>query len=419
MSSSDLLADPPASWSSIGGTPRPGVEPSQDGGSNVPLHHWQGVLDSAIDAVGHTPLIRLKRFANSEGFKCNILAKTEFFSVGGSIKDRIAKRMISKAEEDGRLVPGQSVIIEPTSGNTGIGLAMISAIKGYRCIITMPQKMSAEKEAILRSLGAEVVRTPSDAAWDSEESHIGVAKKLEKEIKGGIILDQYSNEHNPQAHYDTTFQEIQYSISTSKFPNKQIDLLVSAAGTGGTITGLSRAARAYHSSRNITPNGKGPSPLHGLEDALAECQIPDKRRCTRVIGVDPVGSILGGGEVGAYQVEGIGYDFFPAVLDPSSKCIDKWVKTTDEEAFEMNRRLIRTEGLLVGGSSGSALAGLLKYLKGTEDGRSIAQDEHANVVVILADGIRNYIGKDWFLQGALQGPESELAKEIAKCMRLD
>ncbi|GHJ84337.1 hypothetical protein NliqN6_0739 [Naganishia liquefaciens] len=333
----------------------------------VANNRWQGVLSSAVDAVGNTPLIALDRLRDQYGVRCRILAKVEFFSVGGSVKDRIARRMIQKAEEDGTLVPGHSVIIEPTSGNTGIGLALISAIKGYRCIITLPDKMSREKEATLRALGAEVVRTPTQAAWDSEESHIGVAKKLRDAIPGGVILDQYSNMNNPEAHFYETYEEIKHSLNTSDLSSKHIAALVAGAGTGGTITGLSRALRKDQ------------------ETQRAEHAV--------IVGVDPEGSILGGGEVGPYEVEGIGYDFIPKVLDTKKPNIDQWIKIGDDAAFAMVRQVIRAEGLLVGGSSGSALAGTLKFLRETPEGRAIAEREDANVIVVLPDGIRNYISK--------------------------
>ncbi|WWD08447.1 cystathionine beta-synthase [Kwoniella europaea PYCC6329] len=344
-------------------------------GETQPQHHWQGVLASALDAVGHTPLIKLQRIANEEGLKCNLLGKCEFFSAGGSVKDRIAKRMVEHAEKQGVLIPGQSIVIEPTR----IGLALACAIKGYQCIITLPAKMSLEKEVMLRALGAEIVRTPTEAAWDSPESHIGVARKLQKSIPGGVILDQYSNPHNPLAHYYGTYEEIMHSLKTSDLPRKDVTLLVAGAGTGGTITGLGRAIRDYEAS---LPHTNGNSASRGR---------------TTIIAVDPEGSILGGGEPGNYQVEGIGYDFFPEVLDPNPPVVDKWLKTNDEEAFDATKRLIRKEGLFVGGSSGSALSGTLRYLH-SEEGKHIAEDSDANVVVILPDGVRNYISKPWFLE---------------------
>ncbi|ORX41055.1 tryptophan synthase beta subunit-like PLP-dependent enzyme [Kockovaella imperatae] len=351
---------------------------------DAPQHHWHGVLDSAMDAVGHTPLIRLQTIAREEGFKCNLMGKCEFFSAGGSVKDRIAKRMVEQAERDGKLVKGQSVVIEPTSGNTGIGLALACAIKGYKCIITLPAKMSLEKEVMLRALGAEIVRTPTEAAWDSPESHIGVAKKLRDSIPHAIILDQYANPHNPLAHYYTTYKEIEYALQTSSLPRKDISVLVAGAGTGGTITGISR----------------------GIRDAQKE---GDAR--TTVVAVDPVGSILGGGEPGNYQVEGIGYDFFPEVLDPKPPTVDRWIKTEDGEAFAATKRLIRSEGLFIGGSSGSALSGAIRYLH-SADGQAVAKDPEANVVVILPDGVRNYMSKPWFLDVAADASMKELRDHI-------
>ncbi|KAJ6493514.1 tryptophan synthase beta subunit-like PLP-dependent enzyme [Mycena vitilis] len=356
------------------------------------------ILDDALGAVGNTPLIRLDKVAGQLGLKCNLLAKVEFLSVGGSIKDRIAKAMIEAAEKDGKLIPGQSVVIEPTSGNTGIGMAMACAIKGYRCIITLPNKMSLEKEAALRALGAEVVRTPTEAAWDSPESHIGVAKKLQRRIPGGIILDQYRNVNNPLIHELTTGPEIIDAVvstpSTAARPSSgKVDVVVAGAGTGGTISGISRAVKKTHNK---------------------ECII---------VGVDPKGSILALPESlntadnGAqYIVEGIGYDFIPDVLSRDPAIVDSWIKTGDEESFAAVRVLMRSEGLLVGGSSGSALSGVEKWLK-TEAGQRVAQTAGMNVVLILADGIRNYMSKPWFLSMAMDAEPSELAGNIADALK--
>ncbi|KAK1232928.1 cystathionine beta-synthase [Marasmius sp. AFHP31] len=356
------------------------------------------ILNDALEAVGNTPLIRLDRIAKHHGLKCNLLGKVEYMSSGGSVKDRIAKAMVEAAEKDGKLIPGKSVVIEPTSGNTGIGLAMACAIKGYSVIITLPNKMSLEKEAALRALGAEVIRTPTEAAWDAPESHIGVARKLQREIPYGIILDQYGNVNNPLAHELTTGPEIIEAVvstpSTSERPSTQkVDVLVSSAGTGGTVTGLSRAIKKKHNKACV------------------------------VVGVDPEGSILAVPESlnskrkgEAYFVEGIGYDFIPEVLSRDPADIDAWVKTDDTEAFAAVQTIMRKEGLLVGGSSGSALSGALKWLSDTAEGRAIAQREDANVVIVFADGIRNYIGKDWFLNNSLKGEPSALAGVIAKVL---
>ncbi|KAJ7115984.1 cystathionine beta-synthase [Mycena epipterygia] len=355
------------------------------------------ILDNALGAVGNTPLIRLDKVAAQFGLKCNLLAKVEFLSVGGSIKDRIAKAMIEAAEKEGKLIPGQSVVIEPTSGNTGIGMAMACAIKGYRCIITLPNKMSLEKEAALRALGAEVVRTPTEAAWDSPESHIGsVAKKLQRRIPGGIILDQYRNVNNPLIHELSTGPEIiDAVVATPSTPSRpssgKVDVVICGAGTGGTVTGVSRAVKKAHNKNCI------------------------------IVGVDPKGSILAAPEElntaddGAlYVVEGIGYDFIPDVLARAE--VDSWIKTGDDESFAAVQVLMRSEGLLVGGSSGSAVSGAEKWFK-TEAGQKVAQTPGMNVVVILADGIRNYMSKPWFLSMALEAEPSELAASIADALK--
>jgi len=261
----------------------------------------------------------------------------------------------------------------------------------------MPNKMSLEKEAALRALGAEVVRTPTEAAWDSPESHIGVALKLQREIPGGIILDQYRNVNNPLAHELTTGPEIVEAItstpSTSARPSSgKVDALIAGAGTGGTVTGLSRAIKKKHNKDCI------------------------------VVGVDPKGSILAipeelnAEDAGAqYVVEGIGYDFIPDVLARAE--VDTWLKTSDDESFEAVRKLMRLEGLLVGGSSGSALSGALRWLR-TDAGKKVAQTKGANVVVLLPDGIRNYMSKPWFLKMALESEPSPLAHRIADILKV-
>ncbi|KAF8555880.1 pyridoxal phosphate-dependent enzyme, beta subunit [Imleria badia] len=343
------------------------------------------ILDNALDAVGNTPLIRLDKIAAEEGLKCNLLGKLECLSVGGSIKDRIAKAMVLAAEKEGRLIPGKSVVVEPTSGNTGIGLAMVCAVKGYSVIVTMPNEMSQEKEVLLRALGAQVIRTP-DAAWDSPNSDIGVAKRLLGEIPHAVMLDQFSNPNNPLIHEYTTGPEIiDAVISTPSSPLKpssmKVDAFIAGAGTGGTITGISRALKKTHNSDCI------------------------------VVGVDPFGSILAFPDILNAQdagkpwgVEGIGHDFVPEVLAREPDSVDVWQKTNDEEGFKAVQRLIRKEGLLVGGSSGSALSAALTWLK-SEQGRKIAETEGMNVVVMFPDGIRNYMSREWFLNfGLLSQP---------------
>jgi cystathionine beta-synthase len=302
------------------------------------------VYDSILQVIGNTPLVKLNRI--TAHLECNVYAKCEFLNPGGSVKDRIGYRMVVDAEKNGRIKRGDT-LIEPTSGNTGIGIALAGAVLGYRVIITLPEKMSREKQVALEALGAEIIRTPTEAAWDAPESHIGVAKRLQKEIPNAHILDQYSNPSNPLAHYDGTAQEILNDL------DNKVDMIISAAGTGGTIAGLSRK----------------------LKEVNPKCIV---------VGADPVGSILGGGtEICSYLVEGIGYDFFPEVLD--LKLVDTWVKTTDKESFMLARRLIREEGLLCGGSSGSAMIAVLAQASRLKKGQ--------NCVVILADGIRNYMTK--------------------------
>jgi len=262
------------------------------------------------------------------------------------VKDRIGYRMVEDAEREGRIKPGDT-LIEPTSGNTGIGIALAGAVKGYRVIITLPEKMSHEKQVTLAALGAEIIRTPTEAAWDAPESHIGVAKKLQRELPNAHILDQYSNPSNWRAHYEGTGEEILRDLEG------QVDMVVMTAGTGGTLTGVARKVREK------CPNVK-------------------------VVGVDPVGSILAGGDcIAPYLVEGIGYDFIPEVLDRA--LVTTWVKTEDKESFLTARRCIREEGLLVGGSAGAAMWAALK------EARNLKKDQ--NCVVILADGIRNYMTK--------------------------
>ena len=302
------------------------------------------IYDSILETIGRTPVVRLNKIGKN--LDCELFAKCEFFNPGGSVKDRIGWRMVEDAEKSGRIKPGDT-LIEPTSGNTGQGMALAAAVKGYRCIITMPEKMSQEKQISLEALGAEIVRTPTEAAFDDPESHIGVAKKLNNEIPNSHILDQYSNPSNPDAHYDGTAQEILDDFGTN------IHMVVMGVGTGGTITGVAKRLKE---------------------------EIPG----IKIIGADPVGSILGGGtEVCSYLVEGIGYDFFPDVLDNS--LIDEYVKTEDEESFHMARRLIREEGFLCGGSSGSAMIAALQTATQLEKGQKC--------LVLLPDGIRNYMTK--------------------------
>lgn len=334
-----------------------------------PFNH--GIRKTITEQIGNTPLVRLNKIPQSLGLECTVLAKCEYFNAGGSVKDRIALRMIEQAEKTGRIKPGDT-LIEPTSGNTGIGLALVAAVKGYKTIITLPEKMSAEKVSVLKALNATIIRTPTQAAFDSPESHIGVARRLVKEIPNAHILDQYGNLDNPLAHELGTAEEV-WSQSEGT-----VTAIIAGAGTGGTITGLARGLRKH--KRNI-----------------------------KVIAADPQGSILALPSMlndehmnTAYKVEGIGYDFVPDVLD--QQVVDKWYKTDDRESFHYARRLISEEGLLVGGSSGSAISALVKAARDPD----VHFTKDDVVVVILPDSIRSYLSKfiddDWLAANDLLPP---------------
>jgi len=309
--------------------------------------------ESILDLVGRTPLVRISRLTRGIGpleEQPLVLAKLEMLSPGGSVKDRIGLPMIEAAERDGRLRRG-GTIIEPTSGNTGHGLAIAAALKGYRCIFVMADKQSSEKQAILRAYGAEVVLCPTNVAPDSPESYYSVAARLARDIPGAFQPDQYWNQENPRAHEATTGPEIWEQTAG------RVTHLVASVGTGGTISGAARHLRAMR---------------------------PD----LVVVGADPEGSVLSGDVARPYLTEGVGEDFVPGTFDPA--LVDRWVRVSDRDAFAMARRVTREEGILAGESCGTAMIAALEVARDLtlEGGRS-----DAVVVVILPDGGRNYLSK--------------------------
>lgn len=312
------------------------------------------IYDDILQCVGNTPVVRLNKVGR-ELAPVQLYGKCEFMNPGGSVKDRIAVRMVEGLEKAGKIGPG-STLIEATSGNTGTGLAVVAAVKDYPLIITMPLKMSKEKQVVMEALGAEIIRTRTEAGHDDEDSLFGVAKKKLAEIPNSYMPDQYGNPDNPAAHYYGTGQEIWDDFGD------ELDMIVLTAGTGGTLTGTAR-------------------------------RLKEKNPNIRVIGVDPEGSVLGGRtDVHTYQVEGIGYDFIPEALDLS--LVDEWIYVDDQQCFSTARRLIREEGLLIGGSSGGAVWAMLEAVKKYPQTRK--------ALALLPDSIRNYMSKfvtdDWMLE---------------------
>jgi cystathionine beta-synthase len=323
------------------------------------------IKGSILDTIGHTPMVRLSRLG--AGLAPQLLAKLEVFNPGGSIKDRIAVALIEAAERDGNLAPG-GTIVEPTSGNTGTGLAIAALLKGYRVIAVMPDKMSKEKIDLLRAYGAEVVVAPTDVAPDSPQSYYRVADRLTEEIPGAFQPNQYFNQANPQAHYESTGPEIWQQTAG------RITHLVCGVGTGGTITGTAR-------------------------------YLLERKPDLQVIGADPEGSIYSGGpdQVRPYLVEGVGEDFWPETFDPG--VVDRWIRVSDRDAFLTTRQLAQVEGILAGGSGGLAVQAALAVA-------GEIQDPEAMIVVIIPDGGRSYLSKiysdSWLRQYGFLERESRL-----------
>src|SRR5216684_5010369 len=311
--------------------------------------------ETILQSIGKTPLVKLRRV--TEGLKAAVYVKNEAINPGGSVKDRVAQSMIADAERRGWLRPG-GTIIEATAGNTGVGLAMVAAVKGYRCIFVLPDKMSAEKILLLKAYGAEVVITQTNIAPDSPDSYNGVADRLAREIPGAWRPNQFTNLSNPEIHYRTTGHEIWEQTEG------RITDFVCGVGTGGTLSGVARYLKE---------------------------QNPE----IKIIGADPEGSVLSGGTPKSWKVEGIGEDFVPKTFN--SQLVDEWIRIGDTEAFHIARDLSQQEGILAGGSSGTAVAAALRYA------RRLTGDNL--IVALCADTGRNYLSKcfddDWLAEHKL------------------
>lgn len=335
--------------------------------------------ESILSTIGRTPLVKLNKV--TKGIRANVFAKVESFNPGGSVKDRIGIGIIEEAERDGRLKPG-GTIVEATSGNTGLGLAIAAAVKGYHCVFTMPDKMSIEKIRLLRAFGAEVIVTPTAVPHESPESYTEVAKRIVRETPNSILANQYYNPKNPEAHYLTTGPEVWEQTGG------QLTHFVCAIGTGGTITGTGR-------------------------------YLKEKDPSIKVVGIDPKGSVLReyfytkkfSPVFKTYKVEGIGQDYVPGVLQ--FQFVDEVIEVTDRESFIMARRLTREEGIFVGGSAGTAMAGALKYAE------QLGKDDV--VVVLLPDTGERYLSKiyndDWMRENRFLIPEKVTIRYVLESKR--
>jgi cystathionine beta-synthase len=320
-------------------------------------------VDNVVELIGDTPLVRLRNL--TVGIEATVLAKVEYFNPGGSVKDRIAVRMVDEAEKAGALRPG-GTIVEPTSGNTGVGLALVAQLKGYKCVFVCPDKVSEDKRNVLKAYGAEVVVCPTAVAPEDPRSYYQVSDQLARDIPGAWKPNQYANQNNPLSHYDTTGPEVWEQT------NGRVTHFVAGVGTGGTITGTGRYLKEVSGGR------------------------------VQVIGADPEGSVYSGGTGRPYLVEGVGEDFWPETYDRT--VTDEIVEVSDKESFDLTRRLAREEGLLVGGSCGMAVAAALSVA------RKASPDDV--VVVLLPDGGRGYLSKifndDWMSRyGFLRAEDRE------------